>query len=362
MGSIWTSKNELVATSSELVGKKAGIALSRNEVAEFLPNNQKSWATGRQDEVIRIRAEEFKDAIAALLYSVGNIPDPNPVPPGAAMCRKYRNDAAGFDVMHRVYDVFFRHAEKFLTGHLPPASRKEDLELVWARRTLPDVLQALVTDTELAHDFLQVVEVECGPLGSQIAKELVALELEDQHRSPWTEFRRKEWKDQIELNDLFASEGLTCSEGKFIDQRFVDFLAANFDRVDHMNWRKFEGLVCEYFERKGYRVEIGKGRNDGGVDARVWRPDSAADSAPLILVQCKRQRQQVEQVVVKALWADVVAERAKSGLVVTTSRLEPGAKRVCVARGYPITGIERDSVRRWLDALRTPNTGVFLGW
>ena len=48
--------------------------------------------------------------------------------------------------------------------------------------------------------------------------------------------------------------------------------------------------------------------------------------------QCKRQKEKVGKVVVKALWADVQHEKASPGLIVTTSRLSPGAKEVCAAR------------------------------
>lgn len=64
---------------------------------------------------------------------------------------------------------------------------------------------------------------------------------------------------------------------------------------------------------------------------------------------------------VKALWADVVAEQAKSGLVVTSSALSPGARKVCTARGYPIKAADRETLRRWITAMRSPSAGVFLG-
>jgi restriction system protein len=121
-----------------------------------------------------------------------------------------------------------------------------------------------------------------------------------------------------------------------------------------MQWRKFEGLAGEY--REGYRVEMGSGRADGGVDLRVWRDVQAGDIAPTILVQCKRQKAKVPQVVVKALDADVLNENAESGLIVTTTTLEPGAEMVRVARGYPIRAAERPTLRTWLEDLRTPRS------
>ncbi len=128
-----------------------------------------------------------------------------------------------------------------------------------------------------------------------------------------------------------------------------------------MNWRKFEGLTGEFFDRAGYHVEMGKGRADGGIDARIWPRKEDVSLPPAILVQCKRQKEKVGTVVLKALYSDILDERAQSGLIVTTSTLSPDARRTCTARGYPIGHASRLTLRRWIDAMRTPGTGVFLG-
>lgn len=53
-------------------------------------------------------------------------------------------------------------------------------------------------------------------------------------------------------------------------------------------------------------------------------------------------------------------ERAQSGLIVTTSRVEPGAKQVCHARGYAIEAVERPTLHKWVHAMRTPGAGGFI--
>ena len=140
---------------------------------------------------------------------------------------------------------------------------------------------------------------------------------EDMHKSSLGQFRRMEWEDVADLVGLFESEKLETPHGEFFDQRFVDFLSHNFQSIDQINWRKFEGLTCEFFHRVGLDVKIGKGRNDDSIDARIWAKGKSATKPPLILVQCKRQKDKVEKVVVKALYADVIHEKAKLGLVVT---------------------------------------------
>ena len=107
--------------------------------------------------------------------------------------------------------------------------------------------------------------------------------------------------DIIHLDDLFRSEGLPDQQGVYFDQRYIDFLNRNFDQIDDVNWRKFEALTAEYFSRQGFQVDIGPGRNDDGVDLRVWPSMDSPDKPPAIIVQCKRQKAAICKVVVKAL-------------------------------------------------------------
>jgi len=155
-------------------------------------------------------------------------------------------------------------------------------------------------------------------------------ELEIYFYSGFTQnFRRIAWVDTIALADLFRSESLDTYYGAFFDQRFIDYLYSNFDEIDSMNWRKFEGFTAEFFKRSGFAVEIGPGRNDDNVDVRVWPIENEKYLPPTLLVQCKRQKEKVEKVVVKALYADILDAKAQSGLIVTTSMLSPGAETIC---------------------------------
>jgi restriction system protein len=164
---------------------------------------------------------------------------------------------------------------------------------------------------------------------------------------------------QVELARLFASERLP-EAGTFFDQRFVNYLSANPEKLDAIHWRQFEALAAEWLQREGYDVELGPGRNDGGVDVRAWNAPDDRSMPPAIIVQCKRQRGSVGKVVVKALWADVYAEKAASGLIVTTSDLSRGATGVINARAYPVTVANGSQVKKWIAAMRKPAAGVVL--
>ena len=179
--------------------------------------------------------------------------------------------------------------------------------------------------------------------------------------SPWAGFHNITWKDQKKLEELFKSESLETEYGSFFDQRFIHYLINNFDDISKIHWRQFEALACEYFDKLGYHVEIGPGRDDGGIDLRVWDDKATKKGPASILVQCKRQKRKIEKVVVKALWADIIEEKAKSGLIVTTSSISPGAKEVCNARKYNIDEANRETLKKWLWAMREPGSGIFMG-
>lgn len=331
MGAIWFRRAEFVGAASDTVGYKAGIALSRHDLIHHTSELElEHWWLGEDHEVIRIRSEEFEEIIEQLLYAVGNIPTPRVIRPDIVLLHRYKGDAAQMAVLEQVLGVV-------------AGLRSDD-------SGEPVDITPVITESERL----------AGADGLRIALEFVdGLELY-LHANPWTHVRRTAWKDVAELEALFKSASLETQYGTFFDQRYIDYLARNFERIDEMHWRKFEALTSEYFDKQGWRVEIGPGGNDDGVDIRVWAEDERPDAPPAILIQCKRQKEAIGKMVVKALWADVVHEEAKSGLIVTTSTLAPGAQKVCAAREYPVNKADRDVLRKWLQTMRTPGTGAFL--
>jgi restriction system protein len=142
--------------------------------------------------------------------------------------------------------------------------------------------------------FVKAAKEKYGWPGVLMAIELIE-GINDLHKSPWGSIRQIDWKDIAQLRDLFQSESLETLYGKFIDQRYIDFLSHNFDSIGDINWREFEALTCEYFERQGYYVEIGDGRDDDGIDASVWLKENEKSGPPTILIQCKRYRERLKK-------------------------------------------------------------------
>lgn len=206
--------------------------------------------------------------------------------------------------------------------------------------------------------FLGTVAMGHGPQARSDCLLMLDTCRAERHLDPWDQIERAFGNDLIELADLFDRSDTARPSGAFIDQRFIDYLYANLDDVAQIHWRQFERLVAEYLRRQGYFVELGPGRNDDGVDIRMWPTEPQPGQPPLVIVQCKRQRAKIQKVLVKALWADVQATSAGRGLVATTSMLSPGAASTIAARGYGIDVADRHAIRQWLEAMRTPRTGT----
>lgn len=329
MGGIWLQRIELLSTLSEHAGSKAGLALDGLQLRRHLPRHTDTL-NGRGDQLLRIRSEELAMMGAELLHAVGNTPSPElAMWPPPDLVPSLRDDSAMADLHSSLIAIL-----------------KDELA-----RSRPGPLDA--------DAFLDRMRSEHGPHGFTMAVRLLQTFFQKQHQAIDSAFRRVEWVDTVQLKDLFQSEDLTTRYGQFLDQRFLDYLARNDQAIDAMNWRKFEGLAAEYFDRTGYRVKLSKGRNDDNVDLRVWNPESRG--APLLLIQCKRQKAKVGKVVVKALYADLLEEKASGGLIVTSSSLSVGAERTCLARSYPIAQANRSALRSWLKAMQSPGAGVFMG-
>ncbi|TIR28291.1 MAG: restriction endonuclease [Mesorhizobium sp.] len=328
VGGIWGSRQYFIDALTEIAGYKAGVVLTEVELYEILRD---------QDDIARIldpdgqgggrlHSSVVEEAVVTLLHRLGNTPSDRNIPITIEMFHKYRrtdNKKIYSDLM----DAFVRFC-------------KSDNKVTENREIDPSSLMSEMFERH-------------GSIGGEMALELIKGINRDMHRSAWTSIRNIEWRDTVELDGLFKSAGLETMHAKFFDQRYVDYLSQNFDKVDDMHWRKFEGFTAEFFEREGFHVRLGPGSNDDGVDLRVYPSDADPTQPPMILVQCKRQKAKIEKALIKSVYADVLHEKASSGLIVTTSTLSPGAEATRTARSYPIEAADRATLRTWIDQLRS---------
>lgn len=337
MGAILFAPGSLADGLSETAGYKAGLALSVEELCDHLSGTQYPDIIRYSEEHgARVRVEDYEAIFYKLLHRIGYTTDEfNGDFTGAGLHHKYRKT--------HVYDIFLGVTELFIE--------------MW-----PKLLDKAVADGVKSIDptpFLRASFEKFGADGGNLALERLELLDRGMNLNPHSAMRAVDWDEPLALQKLFSgtSKGSPVG-GKFIDQRFVNYLSNNLDRLPDMHWRKFEELAAEFFHREGFEVKLGPGSNDDGVDVRVWKPGSASTEKPLCLVQCKRQKEKIGRVIVKGLYADVTHEGADYGVIVTTSELSPAAKNTISARGYPIRQVEREGVSKWLEVLRTPGTGI----
>lgn len=331
---IWLSRQSLIDELIEIAGYKAGVVITEEDVVGMVADTsigQDFLKDGREGG--RIRSEDVEEAAAQLLYALGNIPSPSTIPIGIQLFHRFKEDPKKLETFQGIQQLY--------------------IDIVG-----PQVDAAIAAETPRGTPldptaFLLAALDKFGRSGLDMAMEIIGGANHDMHRSPWGSVRNVAWRDEIELRELFESEKLEPLYGRFLDQRFIDFLDRNFERIDEIHWRKFEGLAGEFFDREGYRVEMGPGRGDGGVDLRIYPDDDTASGPPLIIVQCKRQKAKIDVVLVKSVYADVEWEKAVSGLIVTTSTFSPGAERLKTVRAYNVDAADRPTLREWVTKMRS---------
>jgi len=104
-----------------------------------------------------------------------------------------------------------------------------------------------------------------------------------------------------------------------------------------MDWKDFENLVCELFEKEfcenGGEVKITQASRDGGVDAIAFDPDPIRGGK--IVIQAKRYTNTVGVSAVRDLYGTVMNEGATKGILVTTA--DYGTDAYEFAKNKPLT-------------------------
>lgn len=334
MGSVIFGPKALPDNLTELAGTKVGLAISIEEICDHLSGTKYAdLVLDAEVNGVRLRFEDYEDLFYCFMHRIGYIEDEclGPTIEMAKQLHQYKNNLSELDFYMSVSSAMsYLMREEFARSGLMRAD--------------PDLI-------------ISAISQQFGSSGAKFAREIYAIIQKGMLLSPNAP-HFSEWKETLELKALFTGAQKDPEKGKFIDQRYIDYLSNNTDRLGDMHWRKFEQLTAEFYDREGYKVELGPGSNDDGVDVRIWHPNADAAGSPLCIAQCKRIQGKVNKVTVKGLHADVEFEKATYGVIVTTSELSPGAKTSISARGYAIEAVERNGVKSWLKKLRTPGTGI----
>jgi len=317
MGRIRASFSHFLDVASEEVACSSGVLLSDANIRRLAGRYHISELRGitRSSGETVLRAEELEEAILNLRVAIGELPD------------------------NKMGQFFFVDAAK----------------MIWASGGNPRKLAAAflaVADSGRYQSLTSEAIEEVAKKSGQRHDHILAF------AAAWSEFGRrnhqlserrtdKVWDGIVQLDRLFEGEHIPDDPTVYLDQRYIDYLAKNGEEMRNMHWRNFERLTTEFFRRQGYEVDLGPGTKDGGIDVRVWTDKEAKAGPPIMLIQCKRTKDNVGIETVKAFWADVQFHKAESGLIATTAAVTRDSKAMCEARQYPLNFAEGDQVKRW---------------
>jgi len=332
MGHIWMPSFAFRTSLSEDSGIRAGLALTEEEMLAHLAADHPLRTSLEKDVAMRVASDTYADTVGDLLYALGAVDEPGMPTITQRMGTLLGRNLLTFldiDAVMLIETLGMEYSQRRARNDPSKAEILAELCAPFASR--PDAKDALIQALELHYAF-----------------------------NPYLT-RQEAVTDLESLQTLFASENLPSEPDQFFDQRFINYLHANPDRLPEVHWRQFEGLTAEWFSHQGYEVELGSGRNDDGIDVRAWRKGSDRKGPSAIIVQCKRHKEKINKSVVKALYADVAWDGADEGMIVTTNDISPGAAKTIDSRRYPISSANRKEVQGWVTAMREPWSGVIAG-
>lgn len=344
MGQVGFSKGQLISEMAETVGFKSGLSFSYQQMLKFVSDESRRILGRNLYSVVGLRPEEYEEIYFDVLQGTGYAPQTaSPYMHLFSLTLKdmFADDKDKFDIGLKVYEEYGAWMKAEIDA------LKESGEIRYGMSISPK-------------PYIERCMTKYGNFGYGVALQVLKSQMDYQRYSTWYTTRRVNWENKVELKDLFTSESLETYYGSFIDQRYIDYLSNHLDDIGEIHWRKFEALTGEFFNKEGYEVTLGPGRNDGGIDVRVWKEKEDKENPPMILIQCKRQKDKVKSEIVKALWADVLYEKAESGLIVTSSEVAMGAKEDCKVRGYNIDFAEKSTLQKWITSMRSKDIEIIV--
>jgi len=133
-----------------------------------------------------------------------------------------------------------------------------------------------------------------------------------------------------------------------INDELVKYLAEHPEMMHHMNPVKFEELIAALMRAKGYDPMLTKKTGDGGIDIKLFQ--KSAVGTLLTLVQCKRYApsNKVTVEAVRQLYGVVEADKATTGLIVTTSTFTKPAQTFQQTIRFRMALADMGELKEWL--------------
>jgi restriction system protein len=168
---------------------------------------------------------------------------------------------------------------------------------------------------------------------------------------------KPEWSPERELSRedklILTPEEFRHPELRLVtDPRLIAYIDSHPEEMYRLSPREFEELIAELLDKMGYRVRLGPGSKDGGVD--VFAERDLHFGPELTLIQCKRNspHHKVGEPIIKQLHADVNDRKASKGLVVTTSFFTGPVLKYIESSKYRLAGADFEYLQQWIGRLR----------
>ena len=114
-----------------------------------------------------------------------------------------------------------------------------------------------------------------------------------------------------------------------------------------LQWREFEVLIYELLRNQGFRVELGPGRADGGIDIKMFQRDPIGDILTGVQIKRYRPDRTIDLQAVQALHGAAVADGIPRTAFVTTSRYSPSAKKFANRKNVRMSLFLSSDVVEW---------------
>lgn len=117
-----------------------------------------------------------------------------------------------------------------------------------------------------------------------------------------------------------------------------------------LHWRDYEIILAEIFKTQGFDVELGPGRNDGGIDITLIQRDPIGDLVTLVQAKKYASGNKIDLTDVQALYGAQKADGAHSAKFVTTSSYAPVAQRFAGRKNVSMDLATSSHVAEWAKA------------
>ena len=114
-----------------------------------------------------------------------------------------------------------------------------------------------------------------------------------------------------------------------------------------LGWRDFEFLIYELFRHQGYKVELGPGRGDGGIDMTLLQTDPIGDIMTAIQTKRYRPDRSIDLQAIQALHGAAHANELQKSAFVTTSRYLPSARKFAQRENVRMELFLSDDIVEW---------------